>query len=197
MDTATSNAIPVNKTAGQRPAIIVVWVDPSIGEAGAHQCIKRRFETLTLLVTHWFYFDSVDSFTSYIESSNSTKLVAIMSGGMSRLLVSKYSHHVDLHGVYVFCADVEFSRTALANQTKVKGIFNAEDDLYSRLSRDLSALFVEEGIALARLDKRREAKVYYEEAKRLLSVVQATKNHDGHSKLAIELIDMRLEQLLA
>ena len=66
----------------------------------------------------------------------------------------------------------------MANERKAQGIFD-----------------VKEGISPARLCERHQAKVYYDEAKRLLSV-QTTRNHDGHNKSVLGVIDTWLEQLL-
>jgi hypothetical protein len=118
-----------------------------------------------------------------------------MSGGMSRLLVSKHSHLTALHIIYVFCADIERARQSMADEIKVKGIFNIEDDLYEQMADDLSKILVEDGIALAQLDKRSAARLNYEEAKRLLTT-QANKVKDDEKKARIEEIDVRIDQLL-
>ncbi len=185
-----------NNRSHQRPLIVAAWVDQGIGEPGMHKYIKERFETLSPFISQWLYFDSSDNFTSYIENNNpNIRLISVMSGGMSRLLVPKHSHLAALHTVYVFCADMERARQSMADKIKVKGIFNIEDDLYEQMADDLAKILVEDGIALAQSDQRSEARLNYEEAKRLLST-QANRVKDDEKKARIEEIDVRIDQLL-
>jgi len=192
--TVTTTDTDTNRSF-QRPLIVAAWVDQGIGESGMHKYIKERFETLSTFISQWLYFDSPDVFTSYIENNPNSKVISVMSGGMSRLLVSKLSHHAALHTVYVFCADVDRARQAMEGEIKVKGIFTIEDDLYEQMADDLSKLLLEEGLALARLDERSVARVNYEEAKRLLST-QANTVTEDEKKARLEEIDVRIDQLL-
>jgi hypothetical protein len=179
----------------QKPLIVAAWVDQGIGEVGMHKYIKERFETLSSFISQWLYFDSPDNFTSYIENNPNIKLISVMSGGMSRLLIPKHSYLPALHFAYVFCADIDRAREAMANETKVKGIFTIEDDVYEQMADDLSKLLVEQGIALAQVDERSLARLNYEEAKRLLST-QAKRLKEDERKARLEEIDVRLDQLL-
>ncbi|CAF2393966.1 unnamed protein product [Rotaria sp. Silwood2] len=196
MNTTTTMPNDSRNSSLQRPLIVVAWVDQSIGETGSHRYIKERFETLSSFITQWLYFDSSDDFTFYIENNPNIKLICVMSGGMSRLLVPKFSHLAALHTVYVFCVDIERAKKSMEDEIKVKGIFNIEDDLYEKMADDLSKLLIEEGIALAQLDERSLARLHYEEAKRLLST-QAKLTDVDEEKTRIEEIDIRLDQLLA
>lgn len=195
MTTTTTTTSHNEKLLSELP-LIIAWVDQGIGEAGTHKYIKDRFEILSQLISQWLYFNDADEFTRYVENNSDIRLISVMSGGMSRLLVSKLSHHVILHSVYVFCADVDLARQTLANQTKVKGIFNIEDDLYDQMANDLAKWFLEDGIALARLDQRSLARVKYEESKRLLTS-QVNRIEENEKKARLEELDGRIDQLLA
>lgn len=195
-NTTTMTTITNKNNHFQRPLIVAAWVDQTIGEAGTHQYIKQRFESLSPFITQWTYFDCSDNFTDYITNNPNVKLISIMSGGISRLLVPTHSHLAALHTVYVFCADMERARESMADKIKVKGIFTIEDDLYDQMADDLAKLLVEEGIAYAQLDQRSVARLNYEEAKRLLST-QANRLKDEEKKERIEEIDARIDQLLA
>ncbi|CAF0859014.1 unnamed protein product [Rotaria sordida] len=196
MDTTTATTNADNRNLSlQRPSIVAAWVDQGIGEPGMHKYIKERFETLSTFITQWLYFDSDDNFTSYIENNSNIKLICVMSGGMSRLLVPRLSYLPALHIVYIFCVDIERAKQSMANEIKVKGIFNIEDDLYETMADDLAKLLVEDGIALAKIDERNLARLNYQEAKRLLST-QAKNVSLDETKARIEEIDMRLDQLL-
>jgi hypothetical protein len=194
--TTTTTALQHNNASLQRPLIVAAWVDPGIGEVGMHKYIKERFETLSPFISQWLYFDSADEFTSYIENNPNIKLISVMSGGMSRLLIPKHSHLAALHSAYVFCADIERAQQSMENETKVKGIFNIEDALYEQMADDLSKLLVEEGIKLAQVDERSLARSNYEEARRLLST-QATRVKADEQKARLEEIDARIDQLFA
>jgi hypothetical protein len=192
MTTTTVNT--KSNESSQRPLIVAAWVDQGIGEAGMHKYIKERFGTLSSSISQWFYFDSPDNFTSYLENNVNIRLISVMSGGMSRILVPQHSHHPAFHSAYVFCADMERARKALADEIKVKGIFNIEDDLYDQMAYDLAKILVEDGIALARLDQRTVARQNYEEAKRLIST-QANRLNDEEKKARLTEIDGRIDQL--
>lgn len=183
-------------TSSQRPPIVVIWVDQSIGEEGMHKYIKNRFETLSPFITKWLYNDCSDQFTDYIEGNPDARVISVMSGGMSRLLVPKHSHIPALHTVYVFCVNMERAKESMADEIKVKGIFNIEDALYEQMADDLAKLLVEDGIAYAQVDQRSVARVNYEEAKRLLNT-QANRVKDEEKKQRLEEIDIRIDQLLA
>ncbi|UJR35105.1 hypothetical protein I4U23_027877 [Adineta vaga] len=182
--------------SAKRPSIIVAWVDQGIGEAGMHRYIKERFETLSTFISQWLYFNLSDEFTSYVENATNNKIISVMSGGMSRLLVPRLSCHICLQSIYVFCADLDRARQAMEGEIKVKGIFTIEDELYEQMANDLSKLLLEEGLALARIDQRSLAKLNYEEAKRLLNQ-EAKSVEENEKKIRIEEIDGRIDQLLA
>lgn len=192
---ATATSLHQN-TFIQKPSIVAAWIDQSIGETGMHKYIKERFESLSPFIKQWLYFSSSDDFIRYIEINPEIKMICVMSGGMSRLLVAKYSHLPVLYSIYVFCVDIERAKASMINEMKVKGIFNIEDDLYEQMVEDLSKLLVEEGVALARLDERSLARLYYEEAKRLLSI-EAKRIDLLERNSRTQEIDMRLDQLLA
>ena len=192
---ATTTTSHIEKSLSQLP-LIVTWVDPGIGEAGMHKYTKDRFENLSQLISQWLYFDNPDTFTRYVEDNSNIRLISVMSGGMSRLLVPKLSHHAILESVYVFCADIDLARQALANENKVKGIFNIEDDLYDQMADDLAKLFLQDGIHLAQQDQRSLAKVKYEEAKRLLTS-HAQRIEQNERRERLEELDGRIDQLLA
>ena len=182
--------------AMKHPPMVVTWVDQSIGEVGTHKSIKDRFETLSTFISQWLYFNSSDEFTSYVENHSNVKIISVMSGGMSRLLVPRLSHHACLESVYVFCADRSRAREALEGEAKVKGIFTIEDDLYEQMTNDLSRLLLEEGVELAKIDERNAAKLNYEEAKRLLNTLQEISIDEDEKKTRIEEINVRIDQLL-
>jgi hypothetical protein len=180
--------------SSQRPLIIAAWVDQGIGEAGMHKYIKERFGILSSFISQWLFFDSPDNFTSYIDNNHNIRLISVMSGGMSRLLIPQHSHHAAFHSAYVFCVDTERAQKAMADEIKVKGIFNIEDDLYDQMADDLAKILLEDGIALARLDQRSLARQNYEEAKRLIST-QANRLKDEEKKARLAEINGRIDQL--
>ena len=192
---ATSQSIKVD-TSSSIPSIRIVWVDQGIGETGQHAFIKKRFETLSPLVDQWLYFSTSEEFISYLAKNDNVTLICVMSGGMSRSLVPEYSHHRSLHSIYVFCADIGRAREAMADQAKVKGIFNIEDELYEQMTDDLAKLLLKNGIDLAQRDERRLAKVYYTEAQRLVRT-QTNRLSESEKRTRSEEIDVRLDQLLA
>lgn len=183
-------------TSYQRPSLVVAWVDKNIGEQGMQRYIKERFETLSPSITQWLYFNSSEDFISYTETNKNIKLISVMSGGMSRLLVPQCSDIATLHSFYVFCVDIDGAQKAMEGRTKVKGIFNIEDDLYEQMADDLSKLLVEEGVQLTRLDERAAARLNFEEAKRLLNT-EANKVSATEKQERIDEIHARIDQLFA
>ena len=178
----------------RRPPIVASWVDQGIGEAGMHKYIKERFGNLSSFISEWLFFDSSDNFTAYLDNNPNVRMISVMSGGMSRLLVPQHSHHATFHSAYVFCVDIERGRKAMDGEVKVKGVFNIEDDLYEQMADDLAKVLLEDGIALAKLDQRTVARQNYEEAKRLIST-QANRLKDDEKKGRLAEIDGRLDQL--
>lgn len=189
MSAATNNQSP------RTHPIVAAWVDQGIGESGMHQYIKERFGTLSPFITQWLYFDCSDQFIDYIEKNPSVRLISVMSGGMSRLLVPQYSHYSAFHSVYVFCVDIDRAKQSLDGEVKVKGIFNIEDDLYDQMAEDLARILLDDGVALAQVDERSVARQNYEEAKRLITT-QANKLKDTEKQTRLEEINGRIDQLL-
>ncbi|CAF4526306.1 unnamed protein product, partial [Rotaria socialis] len=68
---------------------------------------------------------------------------------------------------YVFTIDIEKTKKALGVESKLKGIFSAEDELFGRLRNDLSALFWDEGKRLVASNRDQEAAEYFAESQRL------------------------------
>ncbi len=127
-------------TAMSSPApLVACWLDQSIGEAGTHLDLKRRFEGVSNRITKWHYFDSGDDFNAFLDANPDVKLVAIMSGGFARRLVTPVSDREALHSVYVFCGNRERYRSLLADENKIKGVFDSEDDLYRKIHDDLQS----------------------------------------------------------
>lgn len=184
-----------NKTSPETHPIVAAWIDQGIGESGMHQYIKERFGTLSPFITQWLYFDCPDQFTNYIQTNHSVRLISVMSGGMSRVLVPQYSHHAAFHSVYVFCVDIDRARQSMEGEVKLKGIFNIEDDLYDQMADDLARILIDDGVAMARVDERNSARQNYEEAKRLIST-QANKLKDTEKQIRLEEINGRIDQLL-
>ena len=186
-----ASTAPIN-----RPTIMATWIDQNIGQDTTHKKMKARFESLTKFITQWFYFDSEEAFTSCIEGDPPIKMIAVMSGSMSRSLVHKHSNINALHSIYVFCFDVNGARQALQSEKKVKGVFDMEDDLYEKLADDIAKLLLEEGDAYAQANKRDLARLNYNEAKQILNN-KAKKMNANMKKKRIEEIDDRLKRLLA
>ena len=185
----------MSDTSSAKSSIVAAWVDQGIGESGMHKYIKERFETLSSSITQWLYFDSSDQLTSYLDKNPNVRLISVMSGGMSRLLVPQHSHRQAFHSFYIFCVDIDRARQSLGNEVKLKGIFNIEEDLYDQMADDLARILLDDGLNFARLDERSLARRNYEEAKRLIST-QANKLNEAEKQQRLEEIDGRIDQLL-
>ena len=184
-----------NERTSPKPPIVAAWVDQGIGESGMHKYIKERFGTLSPFITQWMYFDSPDQFRNYIEREPNVRLISVMSGGMSRLLVPLHAHRQAFDSFYVFCVDIDRARQSLGDAVKLKGIFNIEDDLYDQMADDLARILLDDGFAFARVDERSLARQNYEEAKRLIRT-QANKLKEAEKEKRLEEIDGRIDQLL-
>ncbi len=124
-----------------QPPLVACWLDQSIGEANAHLELKRRFEGVSNRIAKWVYFDSGDQFNEFIDGNPNVKLVAIMSGGFAKRLVTPISNRDALHSVYVFCGNKEKYQTLSKDEPKIKGVFDSEDELFNRMHGDLSREF--------------------------------------------------------
>ena len=192
---ATANETKAPQNLASR-TFVAAWVDQSIDDRGPNQAIKNQFEPLSPLIDRWLYFNNADNFATYLQGNGDVRLIAVMTGGMARELVPRHSNSNVLESVYIFCFDIGRAREAVGNEPKVKGIFNIEDALYEKMADDLATSFVQTGVALAQLDQRNEARAYYQEAKRLLSLPM---NHvkDDEKRRRLEELDARLDQLIA
>ena len=123
------------------PPVIACWVDPSIGEAGAHSALKKRFEKVSNRITQWYYFDNGDPLRVLLDTNPNMALVVIMSGQLAHQHVSAISHMPNLHSVYVFCGNKQKYQSLPQEEPKVKGIFNSEDDLFQQMSTHLQRDF--------------------------------------------------------
>jgi len=126
-------------TMSSRAPLVACWLDPSIGEAGTHLDLKKRFESVSNRITQWYYFDSGDQFNEFLDANPNVKLVAIMSGGFAKRLVTPVSDREALHSVYVFCGNKEKYKSLPAEEKKIKGVFDSEDDLYRKIHYDLQS----------------------------------------------------------
>ncbi|CAF0932287.1 unnamed protein product [Adineta ricciae] len=123
------------------PPVIACWVDPSIGEAGAHLALKKRFEGVSNRITQWHYFDNGDPLRGLFDANPNAALVVIMSGQLAHQHVSTISHLSNLHSVYVFCGNKQKYQSLPQEEPKVRGIFTSEDDLFQQMSTHLQRDF--------------------------------------------------------
>ncbi|CAF1066116.1 unnamed protein product [Rotaria sordida] len=121
--------------------LVACWLDQSIGEAGTHLDLKKRFENVSNRIVQWHYFDTSDTFNEFIDGNPNIKLVAIMSGHLAKCLVTLVSDRNALHSIYIFCGNKEKYISKFSDEKKVKGIFDSEDDLYRQMQIDLKNEF--------------------------------------------------------
>ncbi|CAF0830659.1 unnamed protein product [Rotaria sordida] len=150
----------------------VGWLDSHICEDGQHQQIKSYCQNISKFISKWNFFDSCDKFNDYIKNNPNVKLIMIMSGRFARQLLALVSPRENLHSVYVFTINIERTTEALGEEPKLKGVFNVENTLYDKLKNDLSELFWEEGKKLVASNHDQEARLYFDEAKRLVEHIQ-------------------------
>ena len=117
--------------------LVGCWLDQSIGEAGTHLPLKKRFESVSNRITKWHYFSGGDDFKAFLDSNPNIRLVAIMSGAFAKQQVCPVSNRDSLHSVYVLCGNLGKYGTLLADEEKIKGIFNDENLLFERMQKDL------------------------------------------------------------
>jgi hypothetical protein len=121
--------------------LVACWLDQSIGVAGAHLDLKRRFEGISNRIVRWNYFDCGDQFNEFIDANPNVKLVAIMSGSFAKRLVSPVSDRDALHSVYVLCGNKAKYQSLTSDEPKVKGVFDSEDELFRKMRSDLQREF--------------------------------------------------------
>ncbi|CAF3341331.1 unnamed protein product [Rotaria socialis] len=154
-------------TDSLKDSLEVSWLDSEIGEAGKHQAIKSYCQNISKLISKWNFFNSGDQLNNHMEIYPNVKLISIMSGRFARQILPLVSPRENLHSAYVFTIDIEKTKKALGVESKLKGIFNAEDKLFGQLRNDLSALFWDEGKRLVASNRDQEAAEYFAESQRL------------------------------
>ena len=163
----SSCAANARTPATLREKLVFCWLDSHICEQGQCEREKSYFQSISKLISKWKFFDSTDKFQNYIHQNVHVTLITIMSGRFARQLLPLVSPKQNLHSFYVFTFDIERSKRALPEEPKLKGVFNTEDALYTKIQDDLCQLFWEEGTRLATNNQDSEARVYFDEAKRL------------------------------
>ena len=104
----------------------------------------------------------------YLQNNPNVKLITILSGPFARTLLARISEMEALHSVYIFTHDTDQNKETFREYPKLKGIFNTEDALYNKLCDDLFQLFYNEASRLSVSNHDAEARVYFDEVKRLL-----------------------------
>lgn len=123
------------------PPLVACWLDQSIGETGTNLQLKARFEGISRRITKWYYFDSGEKFTQFMDENPNIKLIVIMSGHLAKTLVTSVSDRQSLHSVYIFCGNTTKYQSLLSDENKVKAVFNNDDALYHRMQVDLQREF--------------------------------------------------------
>lgn len=121
--------------------LVVCWLAQDIGEAGAHLKLKATMKGISNRIAQWHYFDSGDAFTQFVDANPNVNIVAIMSGRFARQKVAEMSDRNALHSVYVFCGNKANYQQLLADEPKIKGLIDTEDELFDRMRRDLQREF--------------------------------------------------------
>ena len=157
----------VDKTSSLRQTLEACWLDSHICEEGQHQKLKDQFKNISKLISKWHFFDSTDKLQDYLQNNSNTKLITIMSGRFARNILAMISEKEALHSVYVLTIDIDRHKQALGNDPKLQAIFNDENALYDQLQKDLVQLYWNEGKRLAMSNQDSEARVYFDESRRL------------------------------
>jgi hypothetical protein len=123
---------------------------------------------MSKLISKWHFFNSGEQLQDYLRNNPNVKLITIMSGRFARTLLALISEKEALHSVYVLTIDIDRNKEAFREDPKLKGIFKTEDALYNKLRDDLFQLFWNEGARLSASKHDHEARVYFDEVKRLL-----------------------------
>ncbi|CAM4770466.1 unnamed protein product [Rotaria magnacalcarata] len=150
-----------------KDSLEVSWLDSEIGEAGKHQAIKSDCKNISKLISKWHFFNCCDQLNNYIENHPDVKLISIMSGRFARQILPLLSPRENFHSAYVLTIDIKKNKEALGVESKLKGVFNVEDELFGQLRNDLSALFWNEGKKLVASNRDQEAAEYFAESQRL------------------------------
>jgi hypothetical protein len=167
--TQSSNTVNVSNVFSSGKTLEACWLDSHICENGQHQQLKDHFKNMSKLIPKWHFFTTGDQLQDYLQNNPNVKLITIMSGRFARNLLALISEKEALHSVYVLTINIARNREALGVDPKLKGIFNTEDALYDKLRENLAQLFWDEGTRLVASNQDNEARVYFDEAKRLSS----------------------------
>jgi len=124
-----------------QPPLVACWLDENSREPGAYLDFKKRCEGVSNRIIKWNYFDSGDQFNEFIDANPNVKLVAIISGRLAKLVVTPVADRAALHSVYVYCGNKEKYQSLAANEPKIKGVFDSEDNLFRQMRSDLQREF--------------------------------------------------------
>ena len=121
--------------------LVACWFDSGIGEDGAHNSIKQRFEQISPRITRWEFGDNSDLIIEKIQQNPTIRFIFITSGAWAHQKIPLISQEPNLHSFYIYCGRKTKYEDLMNSEPKLKGIFDDDDLLYEKLSQDLRSDF--------------------------------------------------------
>ncbi|CAF1343254.1 unnamed protein product, partial [Didymodactylos carnosus] len=125
----------------------------------------------------WFVHKNPDVCEDFICSDLKNKQIfLITSGSLGHKIIKSIHHLPQLHSVYIYCQDIA-RHTPLASEfKKIRSVCNKTQSLISQLAIDVAHICVNIGDQHSRLNKHKQALVWYERA------FEKIKQHNGLTK---------------
>jgi hypothetical protein len=184
---------------GQYSDHITVWIDQYIGEENTYANFKSKFDdNIQVLQSNSLaeieidddsmvcsdpemlkklshdvyclkYFSSIDKALEYIHQNPDKKIFFISSGTIGRIVVPKIADLPQIHGIYIFCANISLQTDWAGDYAdKINAMLEHQDDLLQRLTRDIADYLEKKGDEYEKIQSIIEAKNCYAWSKKLL-----------------------------
>ena len=165
---SSSTAVDNCDVSSLRHSLEACWLDDLVGDNDQHQQIKDHLRETSELISKWHFFQSTEELRDYLRNNPTVKLITIISDQFGYSLLPTLCEEKAVHSVYIYPINNDQKKETFRNDTKLRGTFDTEDTLHQKLRDDLFHVFWNEGARLAAANCDSEARVYFDEVKRLL-----------------------------
>ena len=155
---------------------------------------QKMLKTLGDQVYCLKYFSTPEAGLSYILSNPAKKVFFISSGTIGKLMVPEISKLPQIQGIYIFCGDISKHTEWAADYIEnISAMLVHQDDLLTRLTRDIGAYVEKKGDHYKNNSDTLQARNCYSWAKKLYD--RGTMLGDGGAHKCIEKINVKLTEI--
>ncbi|CAF1364687.1 unnamed protein product [Rotaria sp. Silwood1] len=137
--TSHNRQISKEKEQANIEDLIIIWLDQNINHM--EENISKRKNHLSQIINCLKTFNDTNQCLDYIKSIKEEKIFLISSGLLGKTIINELNNYLQIFSIYIFCSNEREHEIWSKNHSKIMGIFTAEHELVTQITKDVSSFF--------------------------------------------------------